>query len=105
MSYAMTLNSSGEGVVPEVAHGPSLLTFDIGVASGRGPTNPMEERGIRSWGVDEGVPGPGCKILHVKHDLINTNTHISHQMLQVFQFHISIRVLSNPQAFDILVVT
>ena len=51
----MTLNSSGEGVMSEVAHGPSFLTFDVCVASGRGPTNPMEERGIRSWGADEGV--------------------------------------------------
>ena len=105
MSYVMTLNSSGEGVVTEVTHGPSFLTFDIGVASGRGPKNPMEERGIRSWGTDEGVPGPGCKILHVKHNLVDANTHISHQTLQVFQFHISIRVLSNPQTFNISVIT
>ena len=104
-SYVTTLNSSSEGVVSEIAHGPPFLTFDIGVASGRGPTNPMEERGIRSWGADEGVSRSDCKILHVKHNLINTNTHISHQTLHVFQLHISIRVLSNPQTFDISVVT
>ena len=89
----------------EVAHGPSFLTFDIGITSGRGPTTPMEERGIRSWGAGEDVPGPGCKILQVKHDLINTNRHIPHQVFQVLQLHISIRVLSNPQTFDISVIT
>ena len=75
--------------------------FDIGVASGRGPTNPMEERGIRLWGTDKGVPGPDCKILQVKHDLVDTNRQIPHQAPQVLQRHISIRVLSNPQTFGI----
>ena len=68
-------------------------------------TNPMEERGIRSWGMDEGVSGPGCKILQVKHDLIDANRQVPHQALQVLQLHISIRVLSNPQTFDISLVT
>ena len=105
MLYVTTLNSSGEGVVTEVTHGPSFLMFDIGVASERGPTNPMEERGIRSWGAGEGVPGPGCKILRVRHNLINTNGHIPCQLFQVFQLHISIRVLSNPQTLNISVIT
>ena len=48
LSHALLLLSSGEGVVSEVAHGTTFLTFDVRVASGRGPTNPMEERGIRS---------------------------------------------------------
>ena len=88
-----------------VTHGPSFLTFDIGVASGRGPTNPMEERGIRPWGTDEGVPGPDCKVLQVKHNLINANRQIPHQALYVLQRHVSIRVLSNPQTLDISLVT
>ena len=83
MSYVTTLNSSGEGVMAEVAHGPSFLVFDVGIASERGPTNPMEERGIRSWGADKGVPRPGCKILQVEHNLINTNGQIPHQALQI----------------------
>ena len=86
----MTLNSSGEGIVPKVAHGPPFLSFDVRVASGRGPTHPMEERRIRSWGTDEGVPGPGCKILQVKHNLVNANRHIPHQAFQVLQLHIRI---------------
>ena len=94
-----------EGVVSKVAHGPTFLTFDVRVTSGRGPTNPMEERGIRLWGTDKGVPGPDCKILQVKHDLFNANRQIPHQALHVLQRHISIRVLSNPQTFDISLIT
>ena len=105
MSYVTTLNSSGEGVVTKVTHGPPFLTLDISVASERGPTNPMEEREIKSWGVDEGVPRPGCKTLQVKHNLVDTNGHVPHQSFQVLQLHISIRVLSNPQTLDILVIT
>ena len=89
----------------EVTHGPAFLTLDVRVASRSGPTNPMEERGIRSWGVDVGVPGPDCKILQVKRDLVNTNRHIPHQTFQILQRHIRISVLSNPQAFDISVIT
>ena len=101
----MTLNSSGEGIVAKVTHSPSFLSFDVRVASGSGPTNPMEERGIRSWGVDKGVPGPDCEILQVKRDLVDTNRHIPHQTFQILQRHICIRVLSNPQTVDISVIT
>ena len=65
----------------------------------------MKEGGIRSWGTDKGVPSPGCKILQVKHDLINANRQIPHQALHVLQLHVSIRVLSNPQTFDISFIT
>ena len=102
--YVKNPNSSHKGVMAEVAHGPSFLMLDIGVTSGRGPTNPMEKRGIRLWGVGEGVPGPGCKILQVKHNLIDTNGHIPHQALQILQLHISIRVPSNPQTLNISVI-
>ena len=104
MSDVTSLNSLGKGVVPKVAHGPSLLVVDIGVARGRGPTNPTEERGIRPWGAGKEVPRLDCKILQVKHNLVNPNRNLSHQALQILQLHINIRVLSCPQTFDISVI-
>ena len=71
MSVVPTIDPSLQRVIPEVAHGPSLLTVDAGVASGSGPTNPIEDRGIRSWWSSKGVPCEKGEILHVKLDLID----------------------------------
>ena len=100
-----TIDPSLQRVIAEVAHGPTFLTVEAGVASGSGPTNPIEDRGIRSWGAGEGVPCERGESLHVKLNLINTNRDLSHQLLQVPQLHILVRVIPTPHALNTSSIT
>ena len=101
----MTSDPSLQRVIPEVAQGPSFLAIDIGVASGSGPTNPIEEREIRPWGASKGVPGEDCKVLQVKLDLVDPNRNLSHQSIQILQPYILIGVISTPQTLDTSSIT
>ena len=100
-----TIDPSLQRVIPKVAHSPSLLAVDAGVTSGSGPTNPIEERGIRSWGTGESVPHEDCEVLQVKFDLVDANRNFSHQALQILQPHILIRVISSPHTLDTSSIT
>ena len=81
------------------------LAIDVGVASGSGPTNPIEERGIRSWRAGKGVAGEDCKVLQVKLNLVNPDGNLSHQSIQILQPYILIRVISTPQTLDTSSIT